>query len=164
MRRGTKTDLPAILSINRVGVPGVSAVSLAEAERLFGTASWFQVVELAGTVVGYAIAFTPDAPYGGEEFLWIKRSFDRFVYVDQVAVSLEGRRKGVASALYSDLEAFARAEGIPRLACEVNIRPENAPSLAFHTQHGFSEVGRLDTRDGRLVSLMVKELASRPCA
>ena len=39
------------------------------------------------------------------------------------------------------------------LTCGVNLRPPNAESLRFHAAIGFGEVGRLETRDGLLVSL-----------
>lgn len=152
--------MPAVQSINCQGIPGVSALGPSEVENFLLTSPCFRVVEDAGSLVGYLIAFPFDAAYDGEEFLWFKRSFDRFVYIDQVAVAQERRGKGAASALYADLEAFARGRQIPLLACEVNLRPENKPSLAFHTRQGFLEVGRLETRQGRLVSLMLKHLGS----
>ncbi len=156
VRPARRTDGPAILSINRQGVPGVSALEQGDVEEFFRRSPCFKVVESEGVVVAYLIGLTSDAAYDGEEFLWFKSRFGEFVYIDQVAVSQDSRGQGAASALYADVEGFAAAQGISLLTCEVNLRPENRPSLAFHDRRGFSEVGRLETRDGRLVSLKVK--------
>ncbi len=69
------------------------------------------------------------------------------------------RSKGAASALYADLERFAAGWETRLLTLEVNLRPENGPSLVFHEHHRFFEIGRLETADGRLVSLRAKEIA-----
>ncbi len=162
VRSARRSDGPAILAINRQGVPGVSALSPSEVEELHRISGHFRVVELEGVLVGYLAGLSSDVVYDGEEFLWFKRQFRHFLYVDQVAVAKEGRGQGAASALYADLETFAAAQGTTLLALEVNLRPENRPSLVFHDRHGFSEVGRLETRDGRLVSLMTKRLKGAP--
>lgn len=45
------------------------------------------------------------------------------------------------------------------VTCEVNIRPPNPESLAFHDRQGFVEVGTQETEDGRkTVSLRAKSL------
>ncbi len=47
---------------------------------------------------------------------------------------------------------------ISRLTCEVNLEPPNPASLEFHRRIGFSEVGRLNTRDGRTVALLSRNV------
>jgi predicted GNAT superfamily acetyltransferase len=154
-RAATRLDAPAILSINRDGVPGVSPLAPSDVERFLAISPFFRVVERA-SIVGYLIGIGSDADYDGEEFLWFRGRFADFVYVDQVAVARDARGTGVATLLYADLERFAIARRSPRLALEVNLRPENRPSLAFHDRLGFAEIGRLETADGRLVSLRSK--------
>ena len=45
------------------------------------------------------------------------------------------------------------------LFCEVNLRPRNERSLAFHAAIGFREVGRQDTDGGnKHVSLLALDL------
>ena len=41
---------------------------------------------------------------------------------------------------------------------EVNVKPLNEGSLRFHAREGFVEVSQLETRPGKIVSLMVKRL------
>jgi len=158
-RAATRADAPAILSINRDGVPGVSALGRSDIEGFFGISPFFRVAERAGVLVAYLIGIGSEADYDGEEFLWFRSRFPDFVYVDQVAVAREARGAGVASTLYEDLEMFAAGRGSPLLALEVNLRPENRPSLVFHERHRFSEIGRLETADGRLVSLRTRSVA-----
>ncbi|HSH41227.1 MAG TPA: GNAT family N-acetyltransferase, partial [Arenicellales bacterium] len=74
-------------------------------------------------------------------------------------VGEDHRRAGFGQALYADLLAWAEGR-TPRLACEVNTRPANEPSMRFHRQLGFEPVGIQDTDGGRkTVSLMIRELA-----
>lgn len=69
-------------------------------------------------------------------------------------------RRGVASALYDDIERRAPLLAASRLACEVNGRPCNEVSMVFHERRGFGEVRRQDTDGGtQRVCLMIKPLA-----
>lgn len=72
--------------------------------------------------------------------------------------SFQARSRGVAAALYDDVENAARASATPTLVCEVNLEPDNPASHRFHHRRGFLEVGRLRAGDGRLVSLLEKKL------
>jgi hypothetical protein len=63
--------------------------------------------------------------------------------------------------LYADAEKFALECQILLLTCEVNLEPENPPSLKFHDRQDFQEVGTLRTETGtKLVSLRLKHLRS----
>lgn len=159
LRAARRADTPAILSINRDGIPGVGALGASDIERFLARSPFFRVAERAGVVVAYLIGLGSEAPYDGEEFLWFGRRFPDFVYVDQIAVAGEARGAGAASALYADLETFARRRGSPLLTLEINLRPENRPSLIFHERRGFQEIGTLETADGRLVSLRTRTVA-----
>ena len=90
--------------------------------------------------------------------------FVRFVYIDRVVVGQDRRQAGVGSMLYADVERYAVETGAERLTCEVNLAPPNPPSLAFHRQRGFAEVGTLSIPSipgsGKIVSLLVKPVVS----
>ena len=62
----------------------------------------------------------------------------------------------------AELERVARRSGIPQLVCEVNLRPANPRSLAFHAALGFVEVGQLEVSDGRRVALLERALVQSP--
>ena len=60
--------------------------------------------------------------------------------IDNVAVSPEFRRRGVADALVQDAVARSRDMGLAFLMLEV--RAGNEPAIALYRKHGFREVGR----------------------
>ena len=105
---------------------------------LISTARLVRVVQ---PQAAFMIACDQDAPYDSPNFLWFRRRYDRFLYVDRVAVSTDHRRKGLARVLYDDLFALARAEGFVRVVAEVNSDPPNPASDAFHVALGFQPVG-----------------------
>jgi len=108
--------------------------------------------------LAFLLAMEEQAEYDSLNFLWFKEHYDRFVYIDRVVVGEAHRRAGLGAALYADLLEWARGR-TPRLACEVNVRPANEPSLRFHERLGFAPVGTQETDGGRkTVSLMTREL------
>ena len=158
LRNARAADREAILAINRDGQPGVNAFEPGEVEACMARATHFRVAEEDGAVAGYLLAFGAGFTAIGDEYAWFSKRHDAFLYVDQVAVARERWRAGVGAALYADLERAARADGVPWLACEVNLEPPNPRSLAFHARLGFAEVGRLRVGDGRFVALLERAL------
>lgn len=141
LRPATADDTDAIVRLNALEVPLVSAM---DAERLSLLASWadrLTVAEVDGRFAGFVMTFGPDTPYDSANYRWFVDHFGTaFYYLDRVAVEPTMRRRGVAAAIYDEVESVAAAYG--RLALEVNIDPPNEPSLAFHRDRGFVEVGR----------------------
>jgi uncharacterized protein len=100
-----------------------------------------------GGADAFLLAFDQDAAYDSPNFLWFRARFQRFVYVDRVVVAEAARGRGLARTLYRDLfEQAARADHA-RVVCEVNSRPPNPESDAFHAALGFVEVGRASDHD-----------------
>lgn len=150
-------DLQAVLALNEAAVPHVNSVPLAQLEKFRREAAYFRVAVVDGDVGAFLVGLMPDADYGSLNFLWFRRHYDAFAYVDRIAVADRARRLGLGSALYSDFEQHFRGR-VPRLACEVNLEPPNEPSMRFHERHGFARVGEQPV-DGKIVALLVKELA-----
>ncbi len=97
------------------------------------------------------IAFDQDADYDSPNFIWIRARYERFVYVDRIAVAPSARGAGLARALYEDLFQAARMAGHSDIVCEVNSDPPNQASDAFHARLGFAEVGRAGLANGKQV-------------
>ena len=86
----------------------------------------------------FLIAFDQDATYGGENFAWFKKRYDRFAYVDRIAVAEDLQGKGIARVFYDDVINLARGNGAQFLCAEVNIEPPNPASHSFHKSFGFA--------------------------
>jgi len=163
IRSATSCDLPEVLRLNQSSLPHVSSLTPDSLRTLFDDAAWFGIAMIKGDCAGFLIALRPGSNYRSENYVWFVQRYPSFLYIDRICVSPEFQRCGVASRLYADAEKFARACDIPLLTCEVNLEPENPPSLAFHGRQHFEEVGTQRTDMGtKLVSLRLKHL--RPSA
>lgn len=151
-------ELPALLAMNEASVPEVGSISLVRMKDFYDHAPYFRVALADDSVAAFLVGLTPDAAYESPNFRWFCRKYESFAYIDRIAVSDRSRRRGLGSALYRDFESCFTGR-VPRLACEVNLRPPNEPSMAFHRRHGFVQVGsqQLDAED-KEVAMLVKEL------
>ena len=95
-----------------------------------------QIHDADGVLIGYA----HDVDYDHKNLKWLRARFDSFYYVDRIILSAAAQGKGYGRQLYADFEAEARAKNLPRLVCEVNIKPNNPGSHAFHENLGFRAV------------------------
>src|SRR5712691_12500163 len=107
MRSATSLDLPGILEVNRQSTPGVATLSRSDVEDILSTAPYVRVAEVASHIVGYLIGYLASSQYGGEEFAWFQDRYRHFFYIDQVAVTAHGRRRGIGTQFYQDVEQFA---------------------------------------------------------
>lgn len=151
-------DLATVYTINEAAVPHVNSISPDRFRKFTSDAAYFRVALLDAELAGYLVAFAPGAAYDSLNFLWFQERYRDFIYIDRVAVAAGARCRGIASSLYRDLFQFARTL-TELLTCEVNTRPVNAESMAFHKNFGFREVGTQETEGGaKSVSLMAVEL------
>jgi len=159
IRNARRDDLEHLLELNQSNLPHVGSITQREMEHLHSQAICFRVAEFNGQTAGFLIAFDPEADYASLNFLWFKKRYPNFVYIDRIAIAAEARRKGIASSLYQDLEHFAGERQIPLMACEYNLQPKNDVSRQFHQRYGFNEVGTQETENGKkTVSLQIKQV------
>jgi predicted GNAT superfamily acetyltransferase len=153
----TDVDVPRVLDLNAAHVELLSPL---DEDRLAALRAWAtraDVIVSGGEVAGFVIVFGPGSAYDSPNYRWFAERYGRhFHYLDRVVVDAAFRRRGLASAVYDEVEAAAAPCG--RLAIEVNLDPPNVPSLAFHRARGYSEVGQLGP-SGHTVSLMVRTSA-----
>ena len=109
-------------------------------------------------LAGFLIAMTPECDYWSSNFKWFRERSADFVYIDRIAVSPWFRKRGIAARLYADIEKYARSLGAKRLTLEVNVRPRNEVSLAFHDRMGFTALEERETEYGARVVMMEKML------
>lgn len=153
-------DVAAALALNNDNVPELNELDAPEVARLSTLAEAALVAEVDGAFAGFCWVIAPGKEYGSLNYGWFSRTYDRFLYLDRIAVVPEFRRHGVGRAFYAEL--VERFHGHwPLLTCEVNLRPRNERSLAFHHSIGFREVGQQETDGGKkTVSLLALPLES----
>jgi uncharacterized protein len=141
-------DNAAILALNNAHAQELSLLDADALSRMIGNA--FHAVR-AGEADAFIIAFDQDGDYQSPNFLWFRERYQRFVYVDRIAVDPAARGRGLARILYEGLFERARQAGHERVVCEVNSEPPNPGSDAFHQSMGFAQVGSARLGAGKQV-------------
>jgi hypothetical protein len=154
----TPADLGDVLAINEACVPHVNSLGLLEMQWFAKHAAYFRVVRDKRRLAGFLIGLGPGLAYESPNYQYFCRRHAQFGYVDRVAVAATARRLGVGSLLYDDYAASLKGVA-PLMVCEVNIRPPNPSSMAYHEKHGFVCVATQETEEGKKeVALMERRL------
>jgi predicted GNAT superfamily acetyltransferase len=159
IRNATTADLVRVLALNESVVPHVNSLDMANMRDFLAKAAYFRVAcDQEKQVLAFLIGLAPDTDYDSPNFQWFCDRYEDFAYVDRIAVAASARREGIAEALYRDFAAVALG-WTQRLGCEVNLRPANPGSLAFHRRAEFTQVGTQETNNGtKKVALLLKEI------
>ncbi|MEO1493510.1 MAG: GNAT family N-acetyltransferase [Pseudomonadota bacterium] len=156
VRAITEADLDWVLALNTAFETELSPLDRDGLARLVGVAAH---TFAADPQAAFLLVMDQDADYDSPNFLWHRARFERFLYVDRIAVSANHRRKGLAQALYAALFDAARADGHTHVVCEVNSDPPNPQSDAFHEALGFYRIGEEHLPDrGKTVRYLACEL------
>lgn len=158
VRGATATDFAAVLALNEAWVHVTSPLDEAALARLHAQASLHRVAEVDGRVVAFLLALEAGADYASPNYRWFAGRRGSFLYIDRVIVAADSQRLGLASALYRDALAHARARGLARVVCEVDVEPPNPASDRFHSSLGFVELDTQQLPSGKRVSLRELEL------
>jgi uncharacterized protein len=158
VRELERGDWPAVLALNQASVRELSPLDFPRLGYILALAYRSLVVDLGaeGGVAAFAIAVAPGAPYDSANYRWFAERYAQFLYLDRIAVAAEHRRHGLGRLLYEQMEQAAQP--FMRMTCDVNVRPRNEASLAFHAARGYEDVGRLDHGEEKTVALMEKVL------
>lgn len=149
LRPITPADHAAVLALNEAHVELLSPLDKHRLWWLLDLAAHADMIVADGEVAGFVLAFAPGTAYDSENYRWFSERYGDFLYLDRIAIDPAFRRRGLASAVYDELEAAAAEHG--RMVLEVNH--DNDASLAFHRARGYVELEPL----GKVV-LLVKEL------
>ena len=162
-------DSAQLLALNTAAVPAVNDLGADDLTALIAAShSAIAVVAEAepDTVLGFAILFAAGADYASENYRYFSGRAESFLYVDRIVVAAGHRGRGIGARLYSAVFDAARALPTDVVFCEVNLRPANPESLAFHDRLGFTEIGQQTTKNGTVVvsllSADVSEVRSAP--
>jgi predicted GNAT superfamily acetyltransferase len=147
LRPYAPADLDALVAINDGAYPAVPVTPADELAELIGM-SRLALIADDGEVAGFVVALAPGQSYASENYTWFSARSSDFLYVDRIVLHPRLQGQGVGPRLYGAVEDAARADGATEITCEVNVRPPNPGSLAFHARLGFTEVGRQVTKGG----------------
>lgn len=142
------SDLLAALALNNENVPALNELDAAELAELVAMSTVSLAADVDGALAGFCIVLPPDVGYESLNYTWFSRRYTDFAYLDRIAVDPAARRAGIGRSFYDDLRRRIAGK-FPVLLCEVNVRPRNDASLAFHEAIGFREVGQQDTDGGK---------------
>lgn len=162
LRDCTPDDLDRIMEINSAEVPAVGEVGRDAMADLIDQSLIALAAEIDAVVAGFCLVLAPGADYGSTNYAWFSERYDDFVYLDRVAIAHEYRRRGIGRALYAEVERLAarRRPTAVDFTLEVNVRPRNDTSLAFHAALGFVELEQRETPYGARVAMMAKPLTT----
>lgn len=156
IRKAELEDYDRVLEMNEESVHFLSPMDRERLDYLANKADIFDVIEKDGKVEGFILAFREGGDYDSVNYKWFNERYDKFLYIDRVVISIEQQRKGLGEALYNWI--FDHAE-VDKIAAEIDIKPPNPTSLAFHKNFGFKEVGQHSVAGGtKVVSLEISEL------
>ena len=151
------SDLPAVHVLNEAAVPAVGSVSLSQLRELNAMATRFVLAHCEQVLAGFLILLAPGANYSSVNYQWFSSRYAQFLYVDRIVIDPQFQRQGIGRSLYACAWRDAQQQSVA-LTCEVNLMPPNPQSMAFHTNFGFSAVGRQHTDSGKkFVSLLARE-------
>ena len=154
------SDVGPVAALNDAEVPRVSALGPEGLADHLPRCELAVVAEDDDGLAGFVLAVPPGIDYESVNYRFFEDRGTDHLYVDRVVVAPTHRRRGVAGRLYDAVEERSRQTGRAEVTCEVNVRPANPASLAFHVARGFLEVGRQDTTGGTVtVALMAKRVA-----
>ena len=158
-------DLAAVHALNQHYAEELSSLTPLRLAELVSHAVYARCIRMPADepLAGFLIAFNEASTYDGENFRWFKARFDRFVYIDRIAVAPHAHGQGVARKLYADFFDWADLYGHTRLTCEVNIMPPNPASLKLHAALGFQEIGQATLKEGsKTVNYLLRDVSLMP--
>lgn len=159
VRDATAADHAAVLALNNASTPHVNALTEEQLAWLASRAGYFRVAEDAAELAGFVLCVPSGlADYWSDNYKWFSARYAEFLYLDRVVVAPRSQRSGVGRMLYDDLHARATGHW-PRVALEVNLRPPNPISVAFHAAVGYAPVGVREYDEGaKAVQMYIKKM------
>lgn len=142
IRNLERSDLQSIWHINEEGLPGTGKVSQEEIKSLLDYSSLAVGAYLNEKLLGFVICLPPRTGYRSLNYAWFNQRYEKFLYVDRIAVKSEYQNRNIGSNLYNYVKKWSKRIEVP-VTAEVNIYPPNPGSMRFHIRHGFEQVGVL---------------------
>ena len=156
IRKANTKDISVIQKLNEAEVPHVGSIRRKDFLRFLEISSHFVVIEIGEEIAGFMIFLREGVEYQSPNYGFFVNHYTKFEYVDRIVIKKEFQGQGLGKKLYNYL---FKLNETPLVCCEVNIKPENPNSMAFHKKMGFKEKGKLITHNGnKVVSMLVRSL------
>ncbi len=158
LRNAKIDDLKDIIEINEESIPAVNTVSLMQFKSFLRDSIYFKVVtNRSQKICGFLLVLPSGLEYDSLNYKWFSSRYEKFAYIDRIAISKNWRNKGMGKSLYTDLENNLKDYNL--IACEFNVKPLNQVSKQFHESLDYENVGFQLTENGtKKVSLMTKKI------
>ncbi len=160
MRVMSKSDVAAVTALNNTAYPAVTTLTEEEMARLFDLCN----IRLVATnrdreVTAFLLSLAMGKDYDSENYRWFEELGVRHQYIDRIVVGSSAKGTGIGRALYESVFEHARQCGANEVTCEVNVRPPNPGSMAFHERLGFRRLSEQETKDGSIrVALLARSV------
>ena len=158
LRTAKIDDIKDINEINEETIPAVNTVSLMQFKSFLRDSIYFKVVtNRSQKICGFLLVLPSGLEYDSLNYKWFSSRYEKFAYIDRIAISKNWRNKGMGKSLYTDLENTLKDYNL--IACEFNVIPLNLVSKQFHESLDYENVGFQLTENGtKKVSLMTKKI------
>jgi len=151
-----ETDVAGVTTLNNAAVPAVNEMTEAEVTNLL---SMCDVALIAtsrdGKVLAFLLSLGGGQRYESENYTWFESRGVRHQYIDRIVVDPGAKGTGVGRALYESVFERARERGATEIGAEVNVRPPNPGSIAFHERLGFRQLIERETKGGTVRVVML---------
>lgn len=153
------SDIPAVTSLNNLAAPAVNVLDETEVASLLTMCDVALVAtDKDGEVTAFLLSLGGGQAYESENYAWFEARGVRHQYIDRIVVGAGAKGTGIGRALYESVFERARERGASEIAAEVNVRPPNPGSVAFHERLGFRQLEERETKGGTVRVVMM----SRP--
>ncbi len=160
MRIMRASDVPTVTALNNAAYPAVTTLTEEEMADLFSLCD----ISLVATnrdkqVAAFLLSINMGKPYESENYRWFEERGVRHQYIDRIVVSPSAKGTGIGRALYESVFEHARQCGANEVTAEINVRPANPSSMAFHERLGFQRLSEQETKGGSVrVALLARSV------
>ena len=149
----SEKEIKEMHSINQENSPDVGDIpNIDQFQELTNLTETIYVFKDQEKIIGFIFLMREGTTYQSENYKFISSKYDHFLYVDRIAIQSNYRRQGLAKKIYNKVIEDGKKLELDIL-CEVNTRPRNDISLAFHKKMGFKEIGTQDFQKNSVVYL-----------
>ena len=148
-------DIHSMWVINEQGLPGTGKVTEKEISYLMEISEVCIGAFHQESLVGFVICLLPKRNYGSLNYSWFNERYEKFIYVDRIAVDTQFRDLGIGSKLYQRVIQYSTENSIP-ITAEVSLDPPNPGSDRFHIRHSFNSVGEFH-QENKSVTMYIRD-------